>query len=686
MSTPTKSERLAAVHERARLRFNAAWQAVYEVRQQCASDRRFTSVTGAQWEGSVGEQFANKPRFELNKVHLAVIRIINEYRNNRIDVDFTSKDGTPDDKLADTCDGLYRADERDSGAQEALDNAFEEAVSGGFGAYRLRACYEDDEDEDDDRQRIRFELITDADTTVYFDNNAKRQDKKDAMWGFLLTPFTPDAYKDAYPDDDPASWPQYQYEGAYFDWNTPQVIWVAEYYEIEMKKQKLHFFRGLVEGAPEMKVEDEDLTDEYAAELAATGFTESRQKTIKVRKVHKYTMNGARIIDDEGIIAGKYVPIVPIYGKRWYVDGIERCMGHTRLATDAQRLKNMLVSLLAEISTMSSTEKPIFTPEQVAGHTEMWANDNVQKYPYLLINAITDASGNSMPGPVAYTKAPSIPQALAALMQLIDIDLQDLLGNAQAGEEMQPNISGKVVELIQNRLDMQTFIYMSNFAKGVQQGGEIWLSMARDLYVEEGRKMKSLSPDGATGSVTLMQPAVDPDTKELVALNDLTEASFDVNVDVGPSSTSRRSSTVRQLTALLQVTQDPETRSVLEAMVLMNMEGEGMEDSRAYFRQKLVKLGVVKPTEEESQELQQAAANAPPDPNALFLQASAKKALADAAAAEAKVGNTHADTIVKLAGVESQNLNDAIALAGAISPDAAGGAPQAPGQDVSQEQ
>lgn len=671
----TKADRLAEVHERAWRRFNASWQACYEVRQQCTSDRRFTSVTGAQWEGSVGEQFANKPRFELNKVHLAVIRIINEYRNNRIDVDFTSKDGTQEDKLADTCDGLYRADEKDSGAQEALDNGFEEAVSGGFGAYRLRACYEDEEDEDDDRQRIRFELITDADTTVYFDNNARRQDKKDAMWGFLLTPFTPDAYKEAYPEEDPDSWPKYQFEGAYFDWNTPLTIWVAEYYEIEKKKQKIHFFRGLVADAPELRVEDEDLTEEYSAELAAKGFTESRQKTIKTRKVHKYLMNGGRIIDDEGVIAGKYVPIVPIYGKRWYVDGIERCMGHTRLATDAQRLKNMLVSLLAEISTMSSTEKPIFTPEQVAGHTQMWANDNVEKFPYLLINAITDASGQSTPGPIAYTKAPSIPQALAALMQLIDVDLQDLLGNAQAGEEVQPNISGKVVELIQNRLDMQTFIYMSNFAKAVQHGGEIWLSMARDLYVEEGRKMKSLSPDGQTGSVTLQQPGIDPDSGELVTLNDLTEASFDVNVDVGPSSTSRRSSVVRQLTALLQVTQDPETRSVLEAMVMMNMEGEGMDDSRAFFRQKLVKMGAVKPTDEESQELQQAAANAPPDPNALFLQASAKKALADAAAAEAKVGNTHADTIVKLDGVRSQGLNDAIALAAAISPDASGGAP-----------
>jgi hypothetical protein len=64
------------------------------------------------------------------------MRIINEYRNNRITVDFISKEGDEDDRLADACDGLYRADEEDSVADEAYDNAFEEAVGGGFGAWR----------------------------------------------------------------------------------------------------------------------------------------------------------------------------------------------------------------------------------------------------------------------------------------------------------------------------------------------------------------------------------------------------------------------------------------------------------------------------------------------------------------------------------------------------------------------
>jgi hypothetical protein len=83
------------------------------------------------------DQYENKPKFEVNKIMLSVIRIVNEYRNNRITVDYVSKDGMENDKLAEVCDGLIRADEQASVADEAYDNAFEEAVGGGIGAWRL---------------------------------------------------------------------------------------------------------------------------------------------------------------------------------------------------------------------------------------------------------------------------------------------------------------------------------------------------------------------------------------------------------------------------------------------------------------------------------------------------------------------------------------------------------------------
>lgn len=648
MARISNDQRLAQVHDDALAQFNEIQSAMRDERLQCLQDRRFYSLAGSQWEGPLWDQYKNKPKFEVNKIHLSVIRIINEYRNNRITVDFVPKDGVENDKLADVCDGLYRSDEQASVANEAYDNAFEEAVGGGFGAWRLRTAYEDDESDEDDRQRIKIEPIFDADSSVFFDLGAKRQDKSDAKYCFVVTSMTRQAYKDTW-GDDPTDWPKivHQYE---FDWCTPDVVYVAEYYKVEEKTEAIRIFEA-IDGTEERYAPADFANDETLEEtLLAVGSREVRQKRVKRKRVHKYIMSGGKVLEDAGYIAGKCIPIVPVYGKRWFVDNVERCMGHVRLAKDAQRLKNMQLSKLAEISALSSVEKPILTPEQVAGHQVMWAEDNIKDYPYLLINPVTDQNGNqAISGPVAYTRSAAIPPAMAASLQITEMDMQEILGNPQGADKMVSNISGKAVEMIQARVDMQTFIYMSNFSKGMKRCGEIWLSMAKDVYIEEGRKMKGLSANGDTSVVELMRPTIDEETGAMKLDNDLSDATFDVDVDVGPSSSSKKAATVRAITGMLQITTDPETAQVLGAMAMVNMEGEGINEVRDYFHKKLVKLGVVEPTEKEAKALMAEIQGKPQDPNAIFLQAAAEEAIAKAARARADTVETVASAELKRA-------------------------------------
>jgi hypothetical protein len=664
MARIPNDQRLANLHAEALRQYNDIQTALRDERLQCLQDRRFYSICGAQWEGPLYDQYENKPRFEVNKIMLSVIRIVNEYRNNRITVDYIAKEGGSD-ALADTCDGLYRADEQDSVANEAYDNAFEEAVGGGIGAFRLRTAYEDEEDEENDRQRIRFEPIFDADSSVFFDLNSKRQDKSDAMFCFVVTSMTRDSYKEVY-NDDPTDWPKiiHQYE---FDWCTPDVVFVAEYFKIEEVSETIRIFRS-IDGTEEKFRQEDFKNDETLEEtLIAIGSQEVRQRKIKRKRVRKYIMSGGKVLEDAGYIAGNCIPIVPVYGKRWFVDNVERCMGHVRLAKDAQRLKNMQLSKLGEISALSSVEKPILTPEQVAGHQIMWADDNLKNYPYLLVNPITGADGSTqVTGPLAYTRSAQIPPAMAALLQITEVDMKEILGSSAQGEKMVSNISGKAVEMIQTRLDMQTFIYMSNFAKGMKRSGEIWLSMAKDIYVEEGRKMKVIGRTEDVNTVELMKPMVS-DTGEVILENDLSRAKFDVNVDVGPSSSSKRAATVRALTGMMAITDDPQTKQVLQAMAMMNMEGEGIGEVRDFFRKQLLRLGVVKPTEQEAQMLmeEQQMQGQQQDPQAIFLQAAAEEATAKAAQARASVIKTVADaglskaktaeTLAKT-GVEQQNM------------------------------
>jgi hypothetical protein len=239
---------------------------------------------------------------------------------------------------------------------------------------------------------------------------------------------------------------------------------------------------------------------------------------------------------------------------------------------------------------------------------------------------------------------------MAALTQIAQQALQDLLGNQQAGEQLQPNMSGKAVELIQQRLDMQVFIYMSNLAKAMKRCGEVWLSMKKELTVEDERRMKTVHDDGTAGSVVMNQPKVDEDSGEQYLANDLSKLAMDVIADVGPSSTSRRAATVRAVTGMMQLVQDPQTQQVLTSFAMMNMEGEGIADIRAYFRKQLLNIGAVKPTKEEQQEIAQAQAQAgqqQPDPQSQYLMAAAEESSAQAAQARAKTVETIASARLK---------------------------------------
>jgi len=636
----TKEQKHATVHQEALVQFDRIMTACRSEREQCLRDRRFCDIAGAQWEGSLGQQFKNKPKFEVNKIQLNVQRIINEYRNNRISVDFVSRDGDKNDDIADVCDGLYRADEADSVANEAKDNAFEEGVKGGFGAWRLRACYEDEYDEDNMQQRIRIEPIFEADSTVFFDVDAKRYDKADAKHCFVLVPMTPEGYRAEY-DDDPNGWTR-EIESGGFDWSTPDIVYVAEYYKVEDAGVTFVHFQSPTGDTKKLVLSE--LDEEDWDELTATGWVETARKRKKVRKVRKYMMSGGGILEDCGYIAGDQIPIVPFFGKRSVVDGIERCVGHVRPAKDAQRLKNMQLSKLGEISAYSSIEKPILTAEQISGHQVMWQDDNIKQYPYLLINPVTDPAGQQViAGPVGYTKPPQVPQALAALLQITEADMAELLGSRGEADKIVSNISGKAVELIQSRLDMQTYIYMSNLAKSEGRAGEIWLSMMRDVYVEESRKMKTIGVNGEVGQVEVNRPSVNDNGEEVYG-NDLASAKLGVFVEVGPSFNSQRDAMARSLTSLLAVTNDPETAQIIQSMLIMQMEGEGLNDIREFFRRRLVMVGAIKPTEEEKKELAVAQAGKGQDPNTVLALAMAQEASAKANKAEAEVLETLANT------------------------------------------
>lgn len=670
MGRPSTEGRLAKIHAEALEEFEAIQCAQREERQQCRDDRRFCSISGAQWEGALGEQFENKPRLEINEVKQAADRIIGEFRNNRVDVEFLSKDGTPDPTLADTCASLYRSDEQDSKAEQAHINAFREMVKGGFGAWRIRTRYEDRRDGDVERQRIQFDPIFDADTSVFFDLDAKCQDKSDARCCFVLTSKTRAQYEREY-DDDVSTWPK-SITPSGFDWSTPDVVYIAEYFVVEEREELVRYFESALvpEGAePERRAVSESEFEEdpdLERVLAVTGFVETGQEKVARRQVHKYVMNGQRVLSDEGLIAGEEIPIVPVYGDREFVDNVERCMGLVRLAKDAQRLKNMLLSMLAELAGMSGNEVPIMTPEEIAGHQVMWSEHNLKRYPYLLRNRVYTPDGQPILAPLEYHKAPTVPPAYAALFQIADSAAQKILGNQQETQKQLSHVAGKTVELLQQNVDANAVLYIHNMGDAIRRGGQIWLSMARDIYAKPGRKLKGIGKRGDLRQIELMKPVIGPD-KQATTANDLTRASFDVAVDIGPSSESKRRAAYRKIAELLPLVQDPKTQAVLGPLAVMNVEGEGTDSARKWARRELVAIGVEDPTEEEAQALAAAAQNQQPTPQDVYAlaeaeksKAQAQKALADVELTAAQTVKTKAEAFETLAGIDTARQTAAV--------------------------
>jgi hypothetical protein len=332
------------------------------------------------------------------------------------------------------------------------------------------------------------------------------------------------------------------------------------------------------------------------------------------------------------------------------------------------------------------------TPEQVAGHQVSWAEGNIKRHPYRLINPITNADGTkAIQGPVATLKPPEVPPGLAALLQVSVAAMDQLGGSAPAQEQdVATNISGKAVELIQKRIDMQSFIYTDNFAKAMKRAGAVWLSMQKDIMPDEEHSAPVVNPDGSQDFVKMVSPGLDANGQR-ITLNDPRSGKYGCITDVGPSFNSRRDATVRALIGLLQVlgAADPQEASVLAAAIIMNIDGEGLEDLRKYYRRKLVQMGVVKPTDEEQKELDEAHANQPPDANATFLLAEARKSLdlakkaqADTLVALNKAENIAADTALKEQQSHGTHVDTTLkvaqaANAPALQPPAAPGAPAA---------
>lgn len=641
MTTDTTEQ--PPVLERALLQFNTITSASLEERGLALEDRRFLSISGAQWEGDWGAQFENGIRVQINKTQRGHDKIINDYRANRFTVNFRPVDNGAGDDTSELLNGLLYADIYRSKGQQAFDNAFGEGSAGGMGAWRLCNEYEDEYDPDNDHQRIGIYQIVDADQRVFFDLDSKLYDKSDARYAYVMHSMTPEAFKEEHGDDRLTTWPENRARPNWFDWYRPTIVYVAEYYEVEERNEELRIYSRKATGE-EFKYWASEVTDEMAADLRNRGFEVRKTRKVKRKRVHKWLLSGAEVLEDCGYIAGSCIPIIPFYGKRVFIDNIERFKGHVRDAKDPARVYNSQISKLVETASLAPREVPIFAPEQMEGLSTHWERMNIDRHPYALAHPLTDPQTGSIvqTGPIGQISPPQLPPVLAALIQQTGNDIAEITNGDDGSMEIKSNVSAEAMDIASSRVDAKSFIYMDNFKQSMQRFGEVYYAMAKEVYVEEGREVQTMDEDGETETATLHELYTDPNTGVHGKRYDLSVGKFNVIADVTEATATRRDKTVRTMLALAQAATSVQSMEIGQAALLTavkNMDGEGIDGFQQFAHKLAVQLGLDEPTPEEQQQAQNQQQQPDPQAQALIAQAQALQAQAGKLEADTKLSN-----------------------------------------------
>lgn len=619
-------------------------------------DRRFLSIQGAQWEGDWGQQFENSLRVQINKTQRGHDKIINDYRANRFTVNFRPVDNTAGDDTADLLNGLLYADIYRSKGQQAFDNAFAEGSAGGMGAWRLCNEYEDEYDPDNDHQRIGIYQIVDADQRVYFDLDSKLYDKSDARYAYVLHSMTPEAFKEEYGDGRLASWPENRARPNWFDWFRPTIVYVAEYYEVEERNEELRIY-SRASTDEEFRYWASDITDELAKDLKQRGFEVRKTRKVKRKRVHKWLLSGAEVLEDCGYIAGSCIPIIPFYGKRVFIDNIERFKGHVRDAKDPARVYNSQISKLVETASLAPREVPIFAPEQMDGLQKHWERMNIDRHPYALAHPLIDPQNGNIvaTGPIGNITPPQLPPVLAALIQQTGNDIAEITNGDDTSMEVKSNVSAEAMDIASSRVDGKSFIYMDNFKQSMQRFGEVYYAMAKEIYVEEGREVQAMDEDGETRTAVLHELYTDPNTQVHGKRYDLSVGRFNVIADVTEATSTRRDKTVRTMMALAQAAttvQSPQIGQAALLTAIKNMDGEGIDGFQDFAHKLAVQLGLDEMTPEEQQQAQTQQQNQQPDPQSVAMLAQAKALDAQAEESMSKMRLNNANVVKSLADAQ----------------------------------
>jgi hypothetical protein len=409
-----------------------------------------------------------------------------------------------------------------------------------------------------------------------------------------------DEFKEMYPDAELTDWVLDDEESG--DWQGEDKITVSEVYWLEETERKVHL---LEDGT---KSDDEELAMAKADGVEPPPIKSTR--TMKDVQLWWAKMSGHEFLEKPTKLPGRYIPVVPVWGNEYDIEGEVSYIGMIHSAMDAQRLYNYSRSAYAERVALTPKAPYIAAAGQIDNYADQWETANSNSHAVLVYDP-QSIDGTVLPAPQRQP-ASDIPSGFQADMQISEHDIQSALGmyNASLGAQSNEK-SGRAIMARQREGDTSTFHYHDNLSRAIRHCGQIIVDIAPHYY-DTKRVVRILGVDGTSEMAEL-----DPEQKTAVAkrgkasIYNLNIGQYDVSVSAGPSYNTRRQEAAE---AMMQLTQaNPQLFAIVGDLMVKSMDWPGAEEIAD-------RLKIMLPPEIKQQEAAEEQ-DIPPEAQAIMQQA-----------------------------------------------------------------
>jgi len=552
----------------AREAFEQAQEAEKKNRERARDDLRFSRL-GEQWPEDVkrDREIEQRPCLTINRMPSFIRQVVNDSRQNKPGIRTHPVDSNADPETAEIINGLIRSIEVTSNADVAYDTAIDFAASAGFGYFRVDLDYAYDDSFDLD---IAINRITNP-FSVYGDPRSEAADSSDWNVAYVTDMLKKSEFETEYKGADQINW-----ESLYADikdeqWLDDDSVRVAEYWTREDVETELY----LLSDGNVMHQEDYVRDAEWHV---AQGVTPVKTRPCKTKQVTQHILTGAEVLETNEW-AGKYIPIVPVYGEEVVIDGERHFLSMVHFAKDAQRMYNYWRTMATELVALAP-KAPWVGPAGSFDTDPNWALANVKNTATLEYDVVAGA-----PPPQRQEFAGIPAGALQEALNASD-DMKSIFGMYDASLGARSNeTSGKAIISRQREGDVATFHLIDNLSRAIRHTGRIVVDLIPHVYSEQ-RIIRVLGEDHTPDAKPINQPVpvmgedgspqMDDEGNAITRIYSLTTGKYDVTVSSGPSFTTRREEAANQMIELLRAF--PQAAPAIGDLLAKNLDWPGADE------------------------------------------------------------------------------------------------------------